>query len=357
MDGSEPTSAATPSPRPVELALARVHLRLGSLALARAELEILNDRGGLDLPGQVDLAEVRWRTGSLTEAGEAAASALDAGEDQPVALIIAAEAAAALGRPTEARRLAGMAMERLDGPLDGLFAGMPRSGVWPADATESRPIADTLFPRESAAGRNLRAGDMDPAVAADRAPEPESSNDPILSGPSTVGFWDSDDEPGALQTALPNPADELQAARAALVAGYLDEAMLRFALALRLAPALAPSILEATIGVPGPSVDLLRGDAYRMLGLEPEAVRAYASAAWSGERDRRNKPKPAQRLTARRGPRRAAEVKPQAAEVKPKASAVDDADATPGQTPDPSVPSDTIPRRPAPRRQGPHVRH
>lgn len=303
--------APAPSPRPVELAIARLHLRLGSLALARVELEILNNRGALDLPGQVDLAEVRWRTGTLTEAAEATTAALAAGEDRPVALVIAAEAAAALGRPTEARRLAAMAMDRLDGPLDRLFAGMPRSGVWPADATEPPPIEDTLFQRESDVGRNLRAGDTDPAAAADRATAGEAGAGPATATPTTAGFWDSDDDPDITRTQLPDPTDELQAARAAVVAGSMDEATLRFALALRLAPALAPSVLEATAGVSGPAIDLLRGDAYRLLGLEPEARRSYAAAAWSGDRDRRKEPKPpARQSTARRTRRRAAGIDP-----------------------------------------------
>lgn len=301
--------APAPSPRPVALALARLHLRLGSLALARVELEILNDRGALDLPGQVDLAEVRWRTGTLAGAGEATIAALAAGEDQPVALVIAAEAAAALGRPTEARRLAAMAMERLDSPLDRLFAGMPRSSVWPPDATEPPPVEDTLFHRESGVGRNLRAGDTDPAVAADRATAGESDAGPAIATPTTAGFWDSDDDPDTARTQLPDPADELQAARAAVVAGSIDEATLRFALAMRLAPALAPSVLEATAGVSSPAIDLVRGDAYRLLGLEPEAGRAYAAAAWSGDRDRRSNPDgSARQSTTRRTRRRPAEI-------------------------------------------------
>src|SRR4029079_17399107 len=110
------------------LTLARVHLRLGNLALARAELEILGREGALDGPAQVDLAEARWRSGDLAAAGTAATAALEAGEDGAMLLAIAAEAAAALGRPNEARRLATRALELVGGPVDGLFSGMPRSG-------------------------------------------------------------------------------------------------------------------------------------------------------------------------------------------------------------------------------------
>jgi len=285
------------------------------LALARVELEILADRGALDLPGQVDLAEVRWRTGDLTGAGEAATVALGAGEDAPLALAVAAEAAAGLGRPTEARRLAGLAMERMGGPIDGLFAGIPRSGVWPTDVTDPPPIADTLFGRVPPAIPNMRAGETDPGVPADRAPGPGYRIDSVGASPLSAGFWDGEADPGATRTELPDPADQRAAALAALAAGSLDEACLRFGLALRLAPALAAEILEATAGVSAPAVLLLRGDAYRLLGLEAEANRAYAAAAWSGSRDRRHTPRRARRPPARRVAVRAPGDDPRATET------------------------------------------
>ena len=134
-----------------DLALARLHLRLGSLALARAELETLAGRDALDQDGLVDLAEARWRTGDLAGAGEAAAAALDDEDGPLLALVIAAEAAAARGRPTEARRLADRAMEVADGSIDALFAGMPRAAVWPPDAAAPPPSPTTMFdpPRRS----------------------------------------------------------------------------------------------------------------------------------------------------------------------------------------------------------------
>lgn len=288
---ANPERASLPG-RAVELALARAHLRLGSLTLARAELEGLANQGALDVPGQVDLAEARWRTGDLASAGEAAAVALAAGDEGPVALAIAAEAASALGRPNEARRLATVALERLEGPLDALFAGMPRSGVWPADSAEPPPRAGTLFHHEPAPSPNVRAGDTDPGVIAARAQIPEAAAGPTPGTPLTLGFWDGDGEAPDLGTpAMPDAAGELDAARAALKAGALDEATLRFALAMRMAPALAPAILEATDGLSGSTVNLLRGDAYRQVGLESEARRAYAAAAWSGTRDRRGRAK------------------------------------------------------------------
>lgn len=288
MTTDDPARVDGTAPRPVDLVLAHTHLRLGSLALARAELEILAGQGVLDIPGHVDLAEARWRTGDLSGAGEAASVALGAGEDAPVALAIAAEVAAALGRPNEARRLATKAMEAAVGPIDHLFAGMPRSGVWPADAAEPPPTAGTLFHHEPAQGPTRRVGDSDTDLAALRAPSTEGRPTPAAP-PLTLGLWDpdaADDEANAQQ---PDPAGELEAARAALVSGALDDAALRFGLALRLAPALAPAVLEATDGVSTPAINVVRGDAFRLVGLETEARRAYAAAAWSGARDRRRR--------------------------------------------------------------------
>jgi hypothetical protein len=268
--------------------LARTHLRLGSLALARAELEILAGRGILDIPGHVDLAEARWRTGDLSGAGEAATVALNAGEESPIALAIVAEAAAALGRPNEARRLATKAMERTVGPIDDLFAGMPRSAVWPADSAEPPPTAGTLFHHEPEPVRDRRVGDRDVDVATLRSP---ASQEPPTgpSAPLTLGLWEPGSADDALAPAQPDPAGELEAARAALVEGAVEDASLRFGLALRLAPALAPAVLEATDGISSPQINIVRGDAYRLVGLETEARRAYAAAAWSGARDRRRR--------------------------------------------------------------------
>ena len=114
--------------RAIELVLAHMHLRLASLALARVELETLAGLGGLDTHGLVDLAEVRWRTGDLVGAGEAAAAALRADDvrPDPIALVVAAEAASAVGRPSEARRLATRAI-----------AAAPNLG--PAIVRRSRP--------------------------------------------------------------------------------------------------------------------------------------------------------------------------------------------------------------------------
>lgn len=288
------TEAEVGAARSTDLALARAHLRLGSLALARAELETLADLGRLDTDGMLDLAEVRWRTGDLVGAGDAAIIVLATDERRPIALLIAAEAAAVDGRPGEARRLASRAIECADGPIDALFAGMPRAGVWPTDAAEPAPIAGTLFHREagdalartafdeeSAAAATGLAGAPAAVVAAPYGPEVGSA------AAAALTLWDGDGEADLETASLPEPAEELQAARAALESGALDEAALRFSLALRAAPALAPAVLEATERTRSAALSLVRGDAYRSLGHETEARQAYAVAARGGLPDRR----------------------------------------------------------------------
>jgi tetratricopeptide (TPR) repeat protein len=285
--------------RSVELVLAHAHLRLGSLALARTELETLAGLGKLDTTGLIDLAEVRWRTGDLAGAGEAAAVALRGEVEHPVALLIAAEAAASLGRPSESRRLAARAMACATSSIDAIFAGMPRSAAWPPDGDEPPPTAPTLFDRapdvpgrtelsEAATGKASTA--LQAASAAEVAPLP---------GPMTLGLWDDDvpEEPGARD--LPEPALELEAGRTALVDGRFNEAVLHFGLALRLAPALAPAVLEATAGARASNLLMVRGDAYRLAGHEDEAREAYLAAARGGlpERRRRSRTRPAKTET------------------------------------------------------------
>src|SRR5947207_910669 len=152
-----PQSSPQPSSRPssrlaratdpaVDARLARLHPRLGQQELARAELEMLAGSGNLDSDGLLALAEARWRTGDLPGAGEAAQACLAAGRTDVLAIVIAAEAMAALGRPGEARRLAGQALEQADVPLDAIFAGIPRSLIWPADPSEAGRPEGMLFP-------------------------------------------------------------------------------------------------------------------------------------------------------------------------------------------------------------------
>jgi len=283
-DTMRPTQTGSGPARTVELVLAHLHLRLGSLALARVELETLAGMGALDTIGLIDLAEVRWRTGDLLGAGEIAGAALGDGEADPVALIIASEAAAALGRPSESRRLAAIAIARAPDSIDAIFAGMPRSAVWPADGAEPAPSAPTLFERGPE--------DLPPPTAIAPATDeaaPGGLAAAVAPASMTFGFWDGDEVSDPESAPLPDPAREFAAGRKALVSGALEEAALRFGLALRLAPALALAVLEATEGARAPALAVVRGDAYRLAGHEIEARRAYTVAAGGGLPERRSK--------------------------------------------------------------------
>ncbi len=235
-----PGSMLAPGGRTIALRLARLHLRMGTLALARAELESYAGGGLLDEPALLDLAEARWRTGDLAGAGEAANAAISRGVDDPLAFVIAAEAVAGLGRPGEARRLAARAVEATGGTLDTLFAGMPRSLIWPGEPVpvESRtPVAATA----AAAGRGRTGEASEPASAA--------------------------------------AAEAFAGGRGALARGDTASAALRLGVAIRLEPGFAQGVLAA-IGerASEPVFALVAGDALRLLGREHEALAAYDTA-------------------------------------------------------------------------------
>lgn len=265
--GPRPLARPRPADAEIDRRLARLHLRMGHLGLARAELEALAGVGDLGDDGLLALAEARWRTGDLTGAGEAAQAHLSAGGDSIVALVIAAEATAAVGRPGEARRLAGRALERADVPLDRIFAGMPRSLIWPADASEAGQPTGVLFPPDGVEDRGMDA----PAIV-------DGDGHAAELVPTGPGFWDTDDQ---LAGAMSDPAAELEAAAAALTAGHRAGVAVRLAIILRLAPELAQGVLEAIARSPSLSaeLELVRGDAYRLGGHEHDAQRAYAAAA------------------------------------------------------------------------------
>jgi hypothetical protein len=315
--------AATEAPpaRAIPLALARTHLRLGSLALARTELETLARLGTLDPAGLVDLAEVRWRTGDLPGAGEAASAVLRTDEEHPVALLIAAEAAMSAGRPNEARKLASRAMACATDSIDMLFAGMPRSAVWPPDADEPPPTAPTLFDRDPEPAPVGHADRSRPGIG-------EPTPGPAKSGavPVAIGFWDDERAEEPQPEDLPDPALALEEGRVALVAGATDKAALRFAIALRLAPALAPAVLEATAGARAPSLVIVRGDAYRLAGHELEAREAYGVAARGGLPERRQRSRAESSKTPATTEDAAAAASPEASEGAAEGAGHDDSE-------------------------------
>jgi hypothetical protein len=283
---ARPTSRPRATDPATDVRLARLHLRLGQLDLARAELEMLAGSGDLDDEGLLALAEARWRTGDVPGAGEAAQACLAAGRSDLLALVIAAEATAALGRPGEARRLAGQALERSDVPLDAIFAGIPRSLIWPADPSEAGQPEGMLFPAPDPSSRPVGPG----AAGATKADAPDGTpRPPERRDASSPGLWEIKGGPRVPGGELPQPASEMAAATAALADGRYGDGAVHLAIALRLASALAPAVLELVEASERrtPELELVRGDAYRLVGHELEARRAYATAATGVVRDRR----------------------------------------------------------------------
>lgn len=237
-------NSPAPAPGPAhapdadDVRVARVHLRLGQLTLARAELEDLNRRELLDTTSLAVLAEARWRTGDVAGAAEAAQGHIDAGGADDIAMCIAAEAAAVDGRPDDARAL----MDRLPASdavaLDAMFAGMPRRAFWPAGPVDRTPVKDEtpteVYRHVVGTGRRMK-GQLDPSA-------------------------------------------ELARARSELESRP-DRAFLRLALVLRHDPNLAPLVLAALHLRREPAAALLRGDAQRLLGRHLEAEAAFDAAA------------------------------------------------------------------------------
>jgi hypothetical protein len=297
------------------LRLARLHLRTGMLRLARLELEQLAGAAALDTEGILDLAEVRWRTGDLRGAAEAAGAWLDAGavgaapggadpdapqvlpagadpdlaraadRDAPdrsraLAHAIVAEGLAVRGRHDDASlhvmaaldALAGRAGGTVEADLDGLFAGIPaRSDAWPAFAPGVVP--DDLE-REPATGAARRPARRPAERTAGERPEAQGG-EPALApstGPSADGTM--------ADVAM---TDEIIAAAAErLRAGDDTPAAVLLLLALRATPARAGEILQradaALAARPGSALLLARAEALQALGRTEAAAIAYAVA-------------------------------------------------------------------------------
>jgi len=215
--------------RALDLRLAGIHLRAGSTWLARAELEAAAGAGALDREALADLAEARWRTGDLAAGAAAAGAHLEAGGTSAAALVVAAEAAAAEGRDADARELVGRAVAAAGGAaaLWTLSGGLATRAPWPAD------VAAASGSERHAEAR--LAGTMD-------------------------------------------GAGQLEAAARDLAAGRDEDASVRLAVVLRVAPELAAAVLGLLADHERPELDLVRGDALRIVGHETEALRAFAAA-------------------------------------------------------------------------------
>lgn len=308
------TAPPTDGSRLDDIRIARVHLRLGQLTLARAELEDLLRRDRLDVHGLAFLAEARWRTGDADAAADAARAHLEGGGADDVALCIAAESAAADGRPHDARAI----MERLPladaATLDLLFAGMPRRAFWPAgpvDRSELDDLRRQADPR-AAAGRRSPAGErgagseapfevlqqgLDIASDMRAIPGPREVIEATGTGAAPAAGRPMGAAEGVEPGTTPgrgqrptgrrikgqlDPAVELERARDEL-GTKSERAFMRLALILRHDPTYAPAVLETLHLRREPAAALLRGDAQRLLGRHLEAEAAFDVAAESLE--------------------------------------------------------------------------
>lgn len=239
--------------------LASLHLRLGALLLARAELESLAARELLGPAGLADLAEARWRTGELAQAAEAAAAHLVAGGDQPVARVILAEAEAANGHTAESRAHVAALRATPGDALVAIFAGMPQRAIWPSEVA--------------------LAGSSGRAPATGESP-PEAGSKPR--GRAGRGRADQRSPSRSASQTLPEPADLVPQALEDMRSGDPERMVVglaRLGLALRLDPNLAPAVIDALSRRREPAALLVRGDAYRILGRLLESEAAYAAAA------------------------------------------------------------------------------
>lgn len=271
-------SASAPA-RGADGRIARVHLRGGMLALARAELEQMAGIGILDREALADLAEVRWRNGDLVGAAQAAAAHRGAGGDEPVVAIVLGLAAGRAGHPGEAMREADGVAARVGEGVDPLFAGEARDPAWAAEAAGWMP-ADG----DRAGRHGLLAGG---AEVADPSPSSWRLAPPVAATPAprADAIAVAAMAPTAERIAAGRAAGrELARAEAEIAAGAHGLAIARLALVLRKDAALAAVILSLADRLIGPAgndhpdlaaIHLLRGDAYRVLGRDVEAVAAW----------------------------------------------------------------------------------
>jgi hypothetical protein len=316
------TPASDPA-RINDLRMARVHLRMGQLTLARAELEDLHRRDALDVVGLAVLAEARWRTGEGPAAADAALAHIAAGGSDDVALCIAAEAMAAEGRPADARTL----MDRLPASdaatLDALFAGMPRRAFWPAGPVDRSDIDELRRETDARAAAGRRGGIRAAGpVGVEAATEPYQP--PAAAGIASGRAGSPLGTPPLDRRAVPGPREVLEATEAGpwgagaratsahgapdrptreherRVKGQMDpaieitrareelssrpeRAILRLSLVLRHDPTYAPAVLDILHLRREPAAALVRGDAQRLLGRHMEAEAAFDAAAESLE--------------------------------------------------------------------------
>jgi hypothetical protein len=222
-----------------------------------------------------------------------------------------------------------LALERHLSELDPVFAGMPHRASWPAGAwvsaaaEDAAPAAPPVPPRTAPPVREAVV-ELEPAVLAvpsephvEAAPErpadaerveppattptPEAPTEEHVApaeeaasapaGPVETPAAEAPVAPAAAETpavetgaaavaqAEEGAGAEVAAGRTFLGAGDPMMAALHFGVAIRLAPASAVAVLDAIGDRQDLPLQLVRGDAFRLLGLEADAGNTYLSVA------------------------------------------------------------------------------
>ena len=251
--------------------------------------------GTLDREALADLAEVRWRSGDLEGAADAARAHQASGGAEPLAALIIAEDLVSRGALADARGYVDYVIARVGGAVDQLFGLEPRSPAWPP------PDDGWMAQGAELPGRfGLLVGGSEVASPTPQTWLPAPLDPPAstsvaiaaLDQPAPMGRGGAA-SPGGLRTTSATvisgriAGHELETVDRLLAAGATGAAVTRLAVLLRLDPALAPVILSAadraarlppSSGSDMPSLHLVRGDAYRILGRENEAADAYRQA-------------------------------------------------------------------------------
>ncbi len=273
--------------RRTDLRLARLHLRGGGHALARAELETLAGADRLDREGILDLAEVRWRTGDLGGAAAAAAAWLEEGDEGPGAILahlIGAEAAAAAGDHAAATGHVAAAAAGLKGwdALEALLAGIAARATWPWEAPTLREAA--LDDAGAAGGRIATPGpsSADASVRGRPRVAPPASPAATALAQQGAALLAEAPERAAIALALALRADR---AAAEVVLAALDDERARRAQVPGAAPdsdataAAGAGVALLEVAMRGAAtLAFVRAEALRAAGRHEEARIAYASA-------------------------------------------------------------------------------